>query len=588
MQSQSQKSKSFLPFRKIFSMKAAPVVRESFLAAGWTEEVNETSEEWDLKWCARKFTSKAFQMLLGTGKAYNHLFESRKITYKDDLHRTMKYMKSKYGKKNIPLFSVSSSSSSIPSPPSRSTPQYWVVKGASSCQGKHVALISSPLEASYDRTSIAQKYVTNPMLCAGYKFDIRIYVVVLSFSPLRAFIYPDGIARFATEKYFHHSDDSSGSSQSPSGRSIHSHIPPESSHISSQSSSPDIIQSPSSPCSSSSSSTCFSSSSSSSDSFGSIITSSTHAHITNTSISAHSHTLSSFKEDLAKYDIELGKDSGRAKFSDVLRTLLPDSADQSNVWRKMKKVCALTLAAAAMVASTSESPSASSCLPSSITTPRGSRGKDIFTDSCWNFELLGFDLLIDDKMNIHLIEVNSSPSLSTEEGFDHDMKRKVVEGCIRLAQHRRESGNDWWKITNIFTDSCWNFELLGFDLLIDDKMNIHLIEVNSSPSLSTEEGFDHDMKRKVVEGCIRLAQHRRESGNDWWKITSSEIIEEKAKEKDHIIHEREEEGFERKSPDSSPLALFEGYELLWPLFPDYKGDNGVKEIISAYKKAVLE
>ena len=45
------------------------------------------------------------------------------------------------------------------------------------------------------------RYIDNPLVLHGYKFDLRIYVVVTCFDPLRIYIYREGLVRFASEKY---------------------------------------------------------------------------------------------------------------------------------------------------------------------------------------------------------------------------------------------------------------------------------------------------------------------------------------------------------------------------------------------------
>jgi tubulin polyglutamylase TTLL4 len=51
------------------------------------------------------------------------------------------------------------------------------------------------------RQVVVQKYLSNPYLINGFKFDLRIYVFVASFDPLRIYLFDDGLTRFASKKY---------------------------------------------------------------------------------------------------------------------------------------------------------------------------------------------------------------------------------------------------------------------------------------------------------------------------------------------------------------------------------------------------
>ncbi|XP_065184398.1 probable tubulin polyglutamylase TTLL2 [Sycon ciliatum] len=81
--------------------------------------------------------------------------------------------------------------------------EIWILKPASSSQGKGIAILnySQISRQALVRPVVAQMYVCRPLLISGFKFDLRLYVAVASYRPLRAYIYQEGLVRFATKKF---------------------------------------------------------------------------------------------------------------------------------------------------------------------------------------------------------------------------------------------------------------------------------------------------------------------------------------------------------------------------------------------------
>ena len=95
----------------------------------------------------------------------------------------------------------------------------WIMKPTGKAQGKGIFLIDSLRQtkrwanASYvggphdgvstkgEEAYVVSRYVDDPLLIGGYKFDLRLYVVVTRFRPLRAFVSRLGFARFCAAKY---------------------------------------------------------------------------------------------------------------------------------------------------------------------------------------------------------------------------------------------------------------------------------------------------------------------------------------------------------------------------------------------------
>lgn len=77
----------------------------------------------------------------------------------------------------------------------------WIKKPVASARGVGIKVIRALPKPKVGRKFIVQKYVMNPLLINGLKFDLRFYVVVASVDPLRIYVFDNGLVRLATSKY---------------------------------------------------------------------------------------------------------------------------------------------------------------------------------------------------------------------------------------------------------------------------------------------------------------------------------------------------------------------------------------------------
>ena len=77
--------------------------------------------------------------------------------------------------------------------------EIYIVKPLASTHGKGVRILTD--STTVPTKGILEKYIYNPHLINRRKYDMRIYVLVTGFRPLKIYIYDNGIIRFCSEKY---------------------------------------------------------------------------------------------------------------------------------------------------------------------------------------------------------------------------------------------------------------------------------------------------------------------------------------------------------------------------------------------------
>lgn len=99
----------------------------------------------------------------------------------------------------------------------RKSPQStWIMKPCGKSQGAGIFLINKLSKVkkwsrdaktafhpqlSNKESYVISRYIDNPLLIGGKKFDLRLYILVTSYRPLKAYLFQHGFCRFCTVKY---------------------------------------------------------------------------------------------------------------------------------------------------------------------------------------------------------------------------------------------------------------------------------------------------------------------------------------------------------------------------------------------------
>ncbi|ETO14951.1 hypothetical protein RFI_22417 [Reticulomyxa filosa] len=197
--------------------------------------------EWDLVWIDKEWMREIFdQCHFETHQRVNHFRNHYELTRKDMLIKNVKKTRRLLTKSSGEEEQESKQYQFIPSPSYTLPQEYsifvekfkqhpngtqWIMKPVAKCQGKGIFLFTKlsdisdwksqvrlafgnapfPQQTNQVESYVVQKYISNPLLIGGKKFDLRIYVLVTSFSPLVAWLYRSGFARFSGSRYTSHS-----------------------------------------------------------------------------------------------------------------------------------------------------------------------------------------------------------------------------------------------------------------------------------------------------------------------------------------------------------------------------------------------
>eukprot|EP00817_Percolomonadidae_sp_ATCC50343_P006712 CAMPEP_0117428350 /NCGR_PEP_ID=MMETSP0758-20121206/8085_1 /TAXON_ID=63605 /ORGANISM="Percolomonas cosmopolitus, Strain AE-1 (ATCC 50343)" /LENGTH=589 /DNA_ID=CAMNT_0005214673 /DNA_START=189 /DNA_END=1954 /DNA_ORIENTATION=+ len=209
--SKSKKKKKVKRLRVFTKLARNRVVHESIRSLKWYETHDATEAE--MLWVEtttknhifHDYVTKSYQKI----NRFPHMGRAvGKYYFAKCLNRMAHYFPDDYTFVPETYLFPDDLNSILDSPKKRFTGKTYIIKPSQGSQGNGIFLTQNlkktvlRMENKF-RTShyVIQEYLPKPYLVDGYKFDLRIYILIVSLSPLKIYIFKDGLVRMCTQKY---------------------------------------------------------------------------------------------------------------------------------------------------------------------------------------------------------------------------------------------------------------------------------------------------------------------------------------------------------------------------------------------------
>ena len=299
----------------------------------------------------------------------------------------------------------------------------YIIKPDGGCQGRGIFLTRTWDLVPQSENVVAQLYIKKPLLIDGFKFDLRLYCVVTSVKPLRMYLFHDGLVRMCTEEY----------------------VKPSKSNL-------DNV--------------CM--------------------HLTNYAVNKHN---SNFQQPTAASSDDC-QDEGHKRSLLWFMNWVKENRGENKakwLWKRMGIVCVRTVMSIM---------------------PILSREYDQYFKSFSSVPLKS-DANMSNCSNGNNFNKSSEESEEEDDAAGDDRDSKS-ENSNEDKTSRESNGNAAETSGNANNKSnngpkyrgCRCFEILGFDIMIDNDLKPWLIEVNHLPSFGTDSPLDLDIKTRLMQQVI--------------------------------------------------------------------------------------